>query len=90
MDRGDSMSIKQLPALARAWLKANFPRPATFKLPARMRRIRITDEAIRTACILGGFAAFCWGLWDIAPWLAKIIGGLCLVWFGWPTGRDRP
>lgn len=83
------MTNKQLFAIPRAWFRVNFPRPA-IRVPPWIRRIRITDGVIRTVCIVGGFAAFCWGLWDIAPWLAKIIGGLCLIWFGWPAGRDKP
>jgi hypothetical protein len=82
------VGIKQLPTLARVWLKANFPRPA-IRIPPWLRKIRISDRLIKTACMLGGFCMVLRGLYLWHPPLMWFLGGLALLWFGWPSDRRR-
>lgn len=36
---------------------------------------------------VAGFAAIVVGIWQISPEFGLIVGGLCLILFGWLLGR---
>jgi hypothetical protein len=82
------VGIKQLPALARVWLKANFPRHV-IRIPPWLLRLHITDEKIKTACMIGGFLMALRGLYIWHPPLMWLLGGLALLWYGWPADSRR-
>lgn len=77
------MQIKRLLLLPFLWLRAQFPRPA-IRIPPWMRKVRISDSFIQTACMLGGFLMALRGLYLWHPPLMWFAGGVFLLWFGWP------
>ncbi len=67
------------------YLRAQFTRPA-IRVPPWLH---ISDEFIMAALVLGGFSMVLRGLWLWHPPLMWFLGGLALLWYGWPGGRRR-
>ena len=67
------------------WLRAQFARPA-IRIPPWLH---ISDEFIQAACMIGGFLMAMRGLHMWHPPLMWFLGGLALLWFGWPSRRGR-
>lgn len=47
------------------------------------------DDWIREACLLAGFGVLVWGIHLIYHPAAWIIGGILLLYAGWPAGKRR-
>jgi hypothetical protein len=56
-------------------------------MPSWLRRIRITDNTLRTAGMMAGFFMAFHGLKIRCEWFAWFAGGAFLLWFFWPPRR---
>jgi len=45
---------------------------------------KITESTIKEIAIVAGFISLTHGLWLIQPAVAWVIGGITLLWFGFP------
>ncbi|MGG1651383.1 hypothetical protein [Paenibacillus sp. NRS-1780] len=54
-----------------------------------MKKLKIKEDTIREVLLSAGFLTFCTGIWLIYPPASLIIGGLLLMWLGFPSKRQK-
>lgn len=53
-----------------------------------MKKLKLKEENIKEALLLGGFVSLEIGVWLIYPPAAFIIGGAILLWLGLPSKEE--